>query len=89
MALVQQEAEELYANSLESDAANPVLHLFVAQYVRTYRRNNHVENLHLASAAVRDAFMWRCRLASAALVANISCSVSRLCCVAAGTKAEY
>ena len=62
MALMRQEAEELYANSLESDAANPVLHLFVAQYVRTYRQNNHVENLHLASAAVRDAFMWRCRL---------------------------
>lgn len=47
-----QRVETLYADSLERDHASPWLHMFVAHYIQVYRRNRHVELLHLAAAEV-------------------------------------
>jgi hypothetical protein len=50
-----QEAEEVFAKAMGSHDASAFLHLLVAQYVRTYRKNNHVEMLHIAVSEVRIA----------------------------------
>ena len=45
-------ADAAYAHALSLMPANPLLHVFVAHYIRTYRFNNHIEMSHYASAEV-------------------------------------
>ena len=47
-----QQGEALLAEALANDPNNSLLRLLIAQYVRSFRGNVHVEQLHLASAAV-------------------------------------
>ena len=54
LAPLLQHAESVYAKALESHhRGDPVLHLFIAQYIRSYRHNTHAEITHIDAAAVR------------------------------------
>lgn len=48
-----QSVETLYSDALQQFPDSAVLHMFVAQYVRVYKGNRHVEQLHLGAAEVR------------------------------------
>jgi hypothetical protein len=48
-----QAAEMMLAKVLRVQEASPVLHVFVAQYVQSFRKNRHVELLHITRAEVR------------------------------------
>lgn len=48
----RQAVEDTYAKALQAHPNDEWLHLFVAQYLRYYRYNKHVELLHLACAEV-------------------------------------
>ena len=50
--VVSQFAETMLAHVLASPNCSAALHVFVAQYVRTYRSNKHVELLHISTAEV-------------------------------------
>lgn len=51
--ILWQMVEEVYAKALATDPNNPLLHMFVAHHIATYRRNIHIETMHLDYAAVR------------------------------------
>lgn len=48
-----QEAEEAYAHALDGHHRTATLHAFVANHVRHYRGNTHVESAHIRAAEVR------------------------------------
>ena len=50
---VAQDAEKALADGLKADDTNPMLHWFIAQYLRQCRHNKHVELLHIVFAEVR------------------------------------
>ena len=50
---VLQQVEQLYASALEAFPSSARLHWFVSQFVRYYKVNRHVEQLHLVAAEVR------------------------------------
>jgi hypothetical protein len=51
--IMSQAAEEVYAKAMANHEANAFLHMLAAQYVRMYRKNKHVEMLHISVAEVR------------------------------------
>ncbi len=53
LAFVLQQVEQLYASALEAFPSSARLHWFVSQFVRYYKVNRHVEQLHLVAAEVR------------------------------------
>jgi hypothetical protein len=48
----------MFADALADHHSPPVLNIFLSLYVRTYRRNTHVELLHLSNAEVGSVFAY-------------------------------
>ncbi len=47
-----QEVELMFADALAAFPSSARLHWFVSQYVRTFKKNRHIEQLHLMAAEV-------------------------------------
>ncbi len=50
-----QEVESIYSDALDVFPNSAWLHVFIAQHIRVYRGNRHMELLHLSAAEVMDA----------------------------------
>ena len=49
-----QEVDALYSSAVQHFPDSALLHVFIAQYLRVYRGNRHLELMHIAAAEVRD-----------------------------------
>ncbi len=47
-----QEVDALYSSAVQHFPDSALLHVFIAQYLRVYRGNRHLELLHIAAAEV-------------------------------------
>lgn len=52
MLIATQEVESLYSDALDVYPNSAWLHIFIAQHIRVYRGNRHLELLHLTAAEV-------------------------------------
>ncbi len=62
-----QEVDLLYATAMDHFRDSALLHVFIAQYLRVYRGNRHLELLHIAAAEVRECVLVLARVSSPVL----------------------
>ncbi len=65
---LSQEVDIVFAQSLHYFPNSAQLHVFIAQYIRYFLRNEHLELMHLSAADVRGRDVvrcYRCRCGSA------------------------
>jgi hypothetical protein len=55
-----QEVERMFADALAAFPASARLHWFVSQYVRAFKKNRHIEQLHLMAAEVCCFCRYEC-----------------------------